>query len=78
VTPSRRFWPRRATRCGWRVPPALIGLGRFGFLILEGLDRFLTTPLVVGAVLSVALAIGADLGLAGLTALLRPWARRRG
>jgi osmoprotectant transport system permease protein len=57
---------------------ALIGLGGFGFFILEGLDRFFTTPLVVGAVLSVALAIGADLGLAGLTALLTPWSRPRG
>jgi osmoprotectant transport system permease protein len=57
---------------------ALIGLGGFGFFILEGLDRFFTTPLVVGAVLSVALAIGADVGLAGLTSFLTPWTRRGG
>lgn len=54
---------------------ALIGLGGFGYFILEGIDRFFTTPLIVGAVLSVALAVLADVALVGVTALLMPWAR---
>lgn len=52
---------------------ALIGLGGFGYFILEGIDRFFTTPLIVGAVLSVALAVVADVALVGVTALLTPW-----
>jgi osmoprotectant transport system permease protein len=56
---------------------ALIGLGGFGYFILDGLDRFFTTPLIVGAVLSVALAVVADAALVAVTALLTPWARAR-
>jgi osmoprotectant transport system permease protein len=56
---------------------ALIGLGGFGYFILDGIDRFFTTPLLVGAVLSVALAVAADAVLVGATALLTPWARAR-
>jgi osmoprotectant transport system permease protein len=56
---------------------ALIGLGGFGHFILDGIDRFFTTPLIVGAVLSVALAVTADATLVGNTALLTPWARAR-
>ena len=56
---------------------ALIGLGGFGYFILDGINRFFPTPLVVGAVLSVALAVAADAALVRLTALLTPWARAR-
>ena len=48
---------------------SLIGQGGFGFLILIGIQRFFSTELIVGAVLSVALAIGAD----GLLVLLQRW-----
>jgi osmoprotectant transport system permease protein len=54
---------------------ALIGQGGFGFLILIGLQRFFTTELIAGAVLSVALAVVADALLVLLQRRLTPWAR---
>jgi osmoprotectant transport system permease protein len=54
---------------------ALIGLGGFGQLIYEGLQRFFSTELIAGAVLSVALAIAADALLVLLQRALTPWAR---
>ncbi|HEY5860811.1 MAG TPA: ABC transporter permease [Actinomycetota bacterium] len=57
---------------------ALLGRGGFGQFILEGVDRFFPTPLVVGVVLSVALAIVADLLLLGLQRLITPWAKTAG
>jgi osmoprotectant transport system permease protein len=54
---------------------ALIGQGGFGFLILIGIQRFFSTELIAGAVLSVALAIGADALLVLLQRRLTPWAR---
>jgi osmoprotectant transport system permease protein len=53
---------------------ALIGQGGFGFLILIGLQRFFTTELIAGAVLSVALAVVADALLVLLQRRLTPWA----
>ncbi len=55
---------------------AVIGLGGLGALIKDGLNRDFRTPLVVGTVLCVALAVLADLALVGLERLLTPWARR--
>ncbi|HWH34122.1 MAG TPA: ABC transporter permease [Acidimicrobiales bacterium] len=55
---------------------ALIGHGGLGQLILDGLNRDFRTPLVVGSVLSVALAAAADVALVGVQRLLTPWARR--
>jgi osmoprotectant transport system permease protein len=54
---------------------ALIGQGGFGFLILIGLQRFFTTELIAGAVLSVALAVVADALLVLMQRRLTPWAR---
>jgi len=54
---------------------ALIGLGGFGQLIYEGLQRFFSTELIAGAVLSVALAITADGLLVLLQRALTPWTR---
>lgn len=54
---------------------ALIGQGGFGFLILIGIQRFFSTELIAGAVLSVALAIGADGLLVLLQRRLSPWVR---
>ena len=54
---------------------ALIGRGGFGQFILEGLDEFFWTPLILGSVLSVALGILADAGLLGVQRLVTPWAR---
>jgi len=56
---------------------ALIGEGGFGFLILIGIQRFFSTELIVGAVCSVALAIGADALLVLLQRRLTPWSRLR-
>jgi osmoprotectant transport system permease protein len=56
---------------------ALVGAGGYGRLILEGLDRnAFTTPIVVGASLSIVLAVAVDLLLLGVERLLTPWARR--
>jgi osmoprotectant transport system permease protein len=66
------------TTIGLVTVTALIGQGGLGQLILEGLSRDFRTPLVVGSVLSVALAVIADVTLAGAQRLLTPWARRAG
>jgi osmoprotectant transport system permease protein len=57
---------------------ALIGRGGFGQFILEGLNTFFWTPLIVGVVLSVVLAFLADILLLGLQRLMTPWARAAG
>jgi osmoprotectant transport system permease protein len=55
---------------------ALVGQGGLGRLILQGLRLNFSTPLVLGVVLSAALAVAADLLLLGLQRALMPWARR--
>src|ERR1700736_2865230 len=65
------------TTIGLVTVTALIGEGGLGSLILDGLIRDFKTPLVVGTVLSVVLAVVADLSLAGLQRLITPWARTR-
>ncbi len=65
------------TTIGLVTVTALIGQGGLGRLILEGLIRDFRTPLVVGTVLSVTLAVVADVGLIGLERLVTPWRRRR-
>jgi osmoprotectant transport system permease protein len=64
------------TTIGLVTVTGLIGQGGLGAFIVEGINRDFRTPLVVGSVLSVALAVLADLGLAGVTRLLTPWSRR--
>ena len=56
---------------------ALIGKGGLGFFILRGLNSFFTTQILVGTVLSVALAVAIDLTLVLVERALTPWARRR-
>ena len=65
------------TTIGLVTITALIGEGGLGSLIYQGLQQFFWTPLVIGTVLSVTLAIFSDLGLAGLQRRLTPWARGR-
>lgn len=55
---------------------ALVGAGGLGTLINEGLNRRFSTPIMVGAILSVVLAVALDLVLVGVEKLLTPWARR--
>jgi osmoprotectant transport system permease protein len=57
---------------------ALIGRGGFGQFILMGLNTFFWTPLVVGIVLSLALAAAADLLLLLVQRVSTPWARATG
>lgn len=57
---------------------ALIGRGGFGQFILEGLNEFFPTPLLLGVVLSVALAVFADLLLLAVQRLITPWAAGAG
>jgi osmoprotectant transport system permease protein len=56
---------------------AIIGQGGLGLFILDGLRRDFYTPLIVGSVLSVAVAVVIDVALAGLERLLSPWSRAR-
>src|SRR5438046_8878143 len=66
------------TTIGLVTVTALIGEGGLGSLIYDGLLRDFKTPLVVGTVLSVALAVVADLGLTGAQRVITPWASTRG
>jgi osmoprotectant transport system permease protein len=63
------------TTIGLITITALIGEGGLGQLLYDGLQRDFRTPLVVGSVLSVALAVVADLALALVQRLLTPWRR---
>jgi osmoprotectant transport system permease protein len=66
------------TTIGLVTVTALIGQGGFGYFILLGMQRFYATPLMVGATLSVALAILADSLLVLTQRWITPWARARG
>ena len=65
------------TTIGLVTVTALIGEGGLGSLMLDGLIRDFRTPLVVGTLLSIALAVVADVGLTGLQRLVTPWSRGR-
>jgi osmoprotectant transport system permease protein len=54
---------------------ALIGNGGYGAFINDGLNRRFATPIVLGASLSVLLAIGVDLILVLIERLATPWRR---
>jgi osmoprotectant transport system permease protein len=69
------------TTIGLVTVAALIGQGGLGSLMLDGLNRDFRTPLTVGIVLSLALAIVADLLLVLVLRIATPWRRaerRRG
>jgi osmoprotectant transport system permease protein len=55
---------------------ALIGQGGLGQLLIDGFQRDFQTPLTVGIVLSLALAVVADLLLLGALTLATPWRRK--
>jgi osmoprotectant transport system permease protein len=65
------------TTIGLVTVTALIGQGGFGRFILLGLQTFFSTATIVGATLSVALALVADGLLLGAERALTPWARER-
>jgi hypothetical protein len=64
------------TTIGLVTVTGLIGQGGLGAFIIDGINRDFRTPLVVGSVGSVALAVVADVLLAGAARLLAPWAPR--
>jgi osmoprotectant transport system permease protein len=66
------------TTVGLVTVSALIGQGGLGDLIQDGIRRFFPTMIVLGAVLSVALAVVADVLLLALQRLVTPWTRARG
>ncbi len=51
-------------------------LGGLGYYILDGYHRTFTTEILVGGLLSIALAVLADLGLVLLQRILTPWTAR--
>ena len=53
----------------------LIGNGGYGAFIDDGLNRRFSTPIVLGATLSVVLAGVIDVALYGLERLATPWRR---
>lgn len=63
------------TTIGLVTVTALVGEGGFGDLINDGLSRDFSTPVVVGAVLSVALAIAFDVVFVGIERVTSPWTR---
>jgi osmoprotectant transport system permease protein len=63
------------TTIGLVTVTALIGKGGLGFFILQGLEQFFSTPIILGAALSVALALVADGLLLLAQRLLTPWTR---
>jgi osmoprotectant transport system permease protein len=64
------------TTVGLVTVTALIGQGGLGYLILIGIQRFFSTPLIVGATLSIALAVAADGALVLAQRSLTPWSRQ--
>jgi osmoprotectant transport system permease protein len=65
------------TTIGLVTVTALIGQGGLGQLFITGFTLHFATPLLVGFVLSVLLAVAADLALVGLLRVLTPWRRGR-
>ncbi len=64
-----------STVIGLVTVTALIGLGGLGQQITYGFSLPYNTPIIVGLVLSVALAAAADLGIVGVQRLVLPWSR---
>ena len=65
------------TTVGLVTVTAVLGQGGFGRLIYDGLFNFFRTPVTVGTVLTVALAVGLDVLIVVAGRLLAPWAKAR-
>jgi osmoprotectant transport system permease protein len=63
------------TTIGLVTVTAVIGQGGLGALIMQGIQQFFATPLVIGAVLSIALAVVLDGVLVLIQRLVTPWTR---
>jgi osmoprotectant transport system permease protein len=64
------------TTIGLVTVTGVIGQGGLGALILQGIQQFFATPLVIGAVLSIALAVVLDGVLVALQRRATPWTRK--
>jgi osmoprotectant transport system permease protein len=64
------------TTVGLVTVTGLIGQGGLGALIIQGIQQFFATPLVIGAVLSIALAVLLDGALVLMQRQVTPWTRR--
>ena len=64
------------TTIGLVTIAATINVDNLGAFITDGLQRFFMTQVLLGAVLSIALAVAADLLLLGVQRLIAPWSRR--
>jgi osmoprotectant transport system permease protein len=65
------------TTVGLVTLTAIVGEGGYGAFILDGIRRNFSTPIVVGAVGSIALAITLDVVFVLTERALTPWTRRR-
>jgi osmoprotectant transport system permease protein len=65
------------TTIGLVTITSLITYGGLGRLILDGLQEFFPTKVVVGSVLSILLAAATDAGFVLLGRTLTPWARQK-
>lgn len=65
------------TTIGLVTIAALLAQGGLGGLILDGIDRRFPTPLMVGSLLAILLAVLADVLLLGAQRLVSPWSRTR-
>jgi osmoprotectant transport system permease protein len=63
------------TTIGLVTVTGVIGQGGLGALIVQGIQQFFATPLVIGAVLSIALAVVLDGSLVLLQRRATPWTR---
>ena len=63
------------TTIGLVTVTALIGKGGLGYFILLGLSRTFSTAIILGAVLSMVLAIFTDIAFVQLERFLVPWSR---
>jgi osmoprotectant transport system permease protein len=63
------------TTIGLVTVTGVIGQGGLGALILQGIQQFFATPLVIGAVLSIALAVVIDGTLVLVQRAVTPWTR---
>ena len=64
------------TTIGLVTVTALVGNGGYGAFINDGLERTFPTPIILGATLSIALAIAFDVAFVLVERLLTPWARK--
>jgi osmoprotectant transport system permease protein len=64
------------TTVGLVTVAAIVGQGGLGRLILDGLRRAFWTPLTIGAVLSILIALLLDAAFVLLERRLAPWSLR--